>query len=221
MHTLPTPGPVTTVLDVPAARIQLIAADRDDTTVRIRPANPAENRDVKAAQKTAVAYEDGVLRIQAPAPKYQAFGPSGSIEVTVQLPSGSHLRAKAARAELRGVGRLGNVTVEAAQGPVKLDETTNARITLLDGDITIGRLNGPAQISVHKGGIDIAQAVHGTVELRTGSGDITVSAAPGTSAALNAGTPYGRVRNALRNDGAATLDIHATTSYGDITARSL
>ncbi|REH44521.1 hypothetical protein BCF44_1081, partial [Kutzneria buriramensis] len=36
------------------------------------------------------------------------------------------------------------------------------------------------------------------------------------------GTSYGRISNALRNtDGAAELDIHATTSYGDIAAHSL
>ncbi|NUW37853.1 hypothetical protein HTZ77_41615, partial [Nonomuraea sp. SMC257] len=41
------------------------------------------------------------------------------------------------------------------------------------------------------------------------------------SAALDAGTTHGRITNALRNDGSAELDIHATTSSGDITARSL
>jgi hypothetical protein len=57
--------------------------------------------------------------------------------------------------------------------------------------------------------------------LRTQSGDISVGAAAGVSAALDAGTGYGRVNNALRNDGATELDIRATTSHGDITARSL
>ena len=57
--------------------------------------------------------------------------------------------------------------------------------------------------------------------LRTQSGDISVTAAAGVSAALDAGTGYGRVSNALRNDGVTELDIRATTSHGDITARSL
>ncbi|MER5219868.1 hypothetical protein [Streptomyces flaveus] len=41
------------------------------------------------------------------------------------------------------------------------------------------------------------------------------------SAALDADTTYGRIHNALGNtDGAAAqLDTHATTAYGDITAR--
>ncbi|GIE85398.1 hypothetical protein [Actinoplanes regularis] len=41
------------------------------------------------------------------------------------------------------------------------------------------------------------------------------------SAALNAGAGYGRVENSLKSDGSVELDIHATTSYGDIIARSL
>ena len=64
--------------------------------------------------------------------------------------------------------------------------------------------------------------MRGTVVLRTQSGDITVGAAAGVSASLDAGTGYGRINNALKNtDGTADLDIHATTAYGDITARSL
>ncbi len=221
MHTLPTPAPITTVLDIPSARIQLIAADRTDTTVHIQPADPAKNRDVKAAEQTTITHDDDILRIQAPTPKNQALGPSGTVEITIQLPTGSHLQATAASAELRGVGRLGNVTYEAAQGPVKLDETANAHLTLQDGHIRIGHLNGPAQISTAKGDIDIAHATSGTVELTTQSGDITISAAPDVSASLDAGTPHGRIHNALKNDGETTLHIHATTSHGDITARSL
>jgi DUF4097 and DUF4098 domain-containing protein YvlB len=57
--------------------------------------------------------------------------------------------------------------------------------------------------------------------LRTQSGDISISAAASVSASLDAGTSNGRITNALKNDGTAELDIHATTSNGDITARSL
>ena len=63
--------------------------------------------------------------------------------------------------------------------------------------------------------------MRGTVVLRTQSGDITVGAAPGVSAALDAGTSHGRISNALKNDGTAELDIRAITSDGDITAHSL
>ncbi|KOG31101.1 DUF4097 family beta strand repeat-containing protein, partial [Streptomyces viridochromogenes] len=176
-----------------------IAADRTDTTVEVRPANPAKSSDVKAAEQIEVDYADGVLRIEAPAPKSRLFGNSGSVEITVQLPAGSRVQAKAALAELRGVGRLGDVTFEAAQATVKLDETAGARLTLQAGDITVGRLGGPAEIRTQKGALHVTEARHGTVTLHTDHGDITVGAARGTSATLDAGTAYGRISNSLTN----------------------
>ena len=215
-----TPGAISAVLDVPAGRVRFIAADRADTAVEVLPANASKGRDVTAAEQTTVEYADGVLRIETPA-KNRYLGPPGSIEVTVQLPAGSRVEAKAASAEFRAVGRLGDVAVEGAYRQIKLDEAASVRLTAIDGDVEVGRLNGPAEISTARGDIRIAEAARGTVVLRTQSGDISVSAAAGVSAALDAGTGHGRISNALKNDGAADLDIRATTSHGDITARSL
>jgi DUF4097 and DUF4098 domain-containing protein YvlB len=223
MQKFATPAPVSAVLDIPAGHIRLIAADRADTVVEVLPADPAKDRDVKAAERTTVTLTDGVLRIDGEPAKNPVLGTSGSVEVTVQLPAGSHVEATAAAADIRGVGRLGDVTVECAQGPLKLDETASARLTLMAGDITVGRLGGPAEIRTQKGDLRVGEAVRGTVALRTESGDITLTAAPGTSASLDASTGYGRIHNALRNTGGprADLEVHATTAYGDITARSL
>jgi DUF4097 and DUF4098 domain-containing protein YvlB len=220
MQKFDTPAPISAVLEIPAGRVRFIAADRADTTVEVLPADASKGRDVKAAEQTTVEYGDGVLRIEASA-KNQYFGPSGSIEVTVQLPAGSRVEAKAASAELRTVGRLGDVTFEGAYRQIKLDEAAGVRLTAVDGDVEVGRLGGPAEISTARGDITIAEATGGKVVLRTQSGDISVSAAAGVSASLDAGTSYGRISNALKNDGTAELDIRATTSHGDIVARSL
>ena len=221
MQKFDTPDPISAVLDIPAGRVRFIAADRADTTVEVLPADASNGRDVKAAEQATVAYGDGVLRIEAPA-KNRMLGSSGSIEVTVQLPAGSRVEAKAASAEFRAVGRLGDVVFDSSQASIKLDETASARLTTLAGDVSVGRLGGAAQIRTGKGDIRIAEAVRGTVEVRTESGSISVDAAAGVSASLDAGTAYGRIRNSLKNsDGAARLNIHATTAYGDITARSL
>ena len=221
MQKFDTPVPISAALDIPAGRVQFIATDRADTTVEVLPADASKGRDVKAAEQTTVEYANGVLRIEAQAAKNQYFGPSGSIEVTVKLPAGSHIEAKAAIAELRAVGRLGDVAFDGVYRQIKLDEATSVRLTATDGDVEVGRLGGPAEISTLRGDIRIAEATAGTVVLRTQSGDISVSAAPGVSASLDAGTSYGRINNALINDGTAELDIHATTFRGDITARSL
>ncbi|MCX4237224.1 DUF4097 family beta strand repeat-containing protein [Streptomyces ortus] len=223
MQKFDTATQISAVLDVPAGRIRFIAADRADTTVEVLPANASDSRDVKAAERIEVAYDDGVLRIEAAPAKNRVLGNSGSVEVTVQLPAGSRVEARTAAGEFRGVGRLGDVAFEGAQGSVKLDEATSARLSLLAGDVSVGRLGGPAEISVQKGDIRVTEAVRGTVVLRTSAGEVSVGAARGVSASLDAGTAFGRINNALKNsDGdAAALNIHATTSYGDITARSL
>ncbi|HEY9330748.1 MAG TPA: DUF4097 family beta strand repeat-containing protein [Streptomyces sp.] len=222
MQKYDTPAPVSAILDIPAGRVRFIAADRPDTTVEILPADASKGRDTKAAEQTTVEYRDGVLRIESAPSKNRLVGNAGAVEVTIQLPAGSHIEAKTADVELRGVGRLGNVALDSAQGSVKLDETARVHLTLLAGDISVGRLGGPAEIRVQKGDIHVAEAVHGTVELRTEYGHISVGAARGVSASLDAGTAFGRIENALKNaDGATGLTIHATTSHGDISARSL
>ncbi|MET7352675.1 DUF4097 family beta strand repeat-containing protein [Streptomyces mirabilis] len=221
MQKFDTPTPISAVLDIPAGRIQFIAADRADTTVEVLPADPSKSRDTKTAEQTEVTYTDGVLRITTPTPSNQLFGPSGSLEVTVQLPAGSRIEAKTAGAGLRVVGRLGDIAFDGAYRQIKIDEAARVRLTATDGDIEIGRLGGSAEISTARGDIRITEAARGTVELRTQSGDISVGAAAGVSATLDADTAYGRISNALKNDGTTELDIRAATSRGDITARSL
>ncbi|GAA2924276.1 MULTISPECIES: DUF4097 family beta strand repeat-containing protein [Streptomyces] len=223
MQKFTTPAPISAALDIPAGRIQFIAADRADTTVEVRPADSSNGRDVKAAERINVEYGDGILRIEAAPAKNRILGNSGSVEVTVQLPAGSRVEAKAASSVFRGVGRLGDVAFEGAHGSVKLDETEGARLTLLAGDVSVGRLSGAAEISTQKGDIRVNEAMGGTVELRTEHGEISVGAGRGVSASLDAGTGFGRIHNALMNaDGAAAaLNIRATTAYGDISAHSL
>lgn len=223
MQKFHTPAPVSAVLDIPAGLIRFIGAERTDTTVEVLPADASKSSDVKAAGQTTVDYADGVLRIAGAPARNRVLGSSGSVEVTVRLPAGSSVEAKAASGEFRGVGRLGDVVLDVSQGKVKIDETAAARLTLLAGDVSVGRLGGPAEIGTRKGDVHIAEAVRGTVRLHTEYGGITVGAAHGVSASLDAGATHGRIHNALKNtDGAAAgLAIHATTAYGDITARSL
>lgn len=222
MSTFNTPEPISAVLNIPAGRIQLVAADRADTTVEVLPVDPTKSRDVKAVERTTVEFADGVLRI-AVVTKNEYFGPSGAVAVTVQLPAGSQAEVKAASADVRTTGRFGDVVVESAQGPIDLDDVASARIKSSASDVSVGRLNGPADIRTSKGDIRIAEAVRGAVVLRTDVGEVEIVAAAGVSATLDAGTATGRINNALKNsEGAgAELTIRATTSVGDIVARSL
>lgn len=220
MQKFTTPAPITAILGIPAGRIQFIATDRSETTVEIRPADPAKARDVKLAEQTTAGYSDGILRITATAGN-RILGSSGAVEVTVQLPAGSRVEAKAASAQFTTAGQLGDVTFDSSQATVMVDAAATARLTTVDGDVTVGRLGGAAEIRTVRGDIQVTEATHGTVVLRTETGAITVGAAAGVSATLDAGTTLGRIHNALKNtDGTPGLNIHATTTLGDITARS-
>ncbi|MFH8342809.1 DUF4097 family beta strand repeat-containing protein [Streptomyces sp. AM6-12] len=223
MRTFDTPAPVAAVLDIPIGNVRFIATDRAEATVEVLPANPSKSRDVKAAEQVTVAFDNGVLRVEVSAERNRMLGHPGSLDVTVELPAGSRVDAKTSVAELSSVGRLGDVTYEGATGTVKLEETGSARLTLATGDITVGRVNGPAEISTQKGDLTVGEAVQGAVTLTTQHGGISVGAAAGVSATLDASTNYGRISNALKNSAGsgAGLTIRATTSYGDITARSL
>ncbi|WP_329344799.1 DUF4097 domain-containing protein (plasmid) [Streptomyces sp. NBC_00663] len=220
MQNFDTPAPISAVLDIPAGRVRFVAADRADTAVEVLPADPAKNSDVQTAERTSVDYADGVLRIRTAEPKSQLRG-SGSVEITVQLPTGSRVEARTASTELESVGRLGDLVFEGAYRRISIDEAASVRLTAIDGDVEVRRLGGPAEISTARGDIRIGEAVRGEVVLRTQSGNIAVSAANGVSAALDADSGYGRISNTLKNDGTTDLTIRATTSQGDITARSL
>ncbi|MGW6916299.1 DUF4097 family beta strand repeat-containing protein [Kitasatospora sp. NPDC054939] len=219
MQQFATTAPIAAVLDIPAGQVRFVAADRADTTVEVRPADPGKARDVKAAEQTGIAYADGVLTVRNTVGD-KLIGTPGSIEVTVHLPVGSTVEARTASADLRCTGRLGHVAHDSAHGTVAIDEAAGARIALQAGDIVLGRLTAGSEITTGKGDIRITGATAGTLTLRTEAGSITVDTAAGASATLDARTAYGRVHNALRNAGTPDVAVHATTGYGDITARS-
>ncbi|MEZ0106710.1 hypothetical protein ABH920_000691 [Catenulispora sp. EB89] len=222
MQTFQTPSPVTVVLDIPAGQIRLVATERADATVEVLPSEASKRRDVKAAEQTTVEFADGVLRIATADPN-KVLGSSGSLDVTIALPAGSRIEGKAGAAELSSSGRLGTVSFDGAYRTVELDEIAGGTIRMHMGDLSIAKLTGSAHLRNGKGDISVAEAVAGSVELRTDAGNLTIAAAHGVSGTLDAGTAYGRVTNAMRNsEGAgAGLAVKATTSHGDITATSL
>lgn len=136
MEKFATTAPITAVVDLPAGRVQVIAADRADATVEVLPAESGRGRDVRTAEQTAVAFQDGVLRINT-VPGGRLTG-AGAVEVTLQVPVGSRIEVTSESTELRAVGRLGDVVVEGAYRRIKIDEADSVRLTAVDGDVEVG-----------------------------------------------------------------------------------
>ncbi|NUR24403.1 MAG: DUF4097 family beta strand repeat protein [Catenulispora sp.] len=216
-----TPTPVCAVLSIPAGRIDVVASDRVDTTVEIRASDSSVKRDMKAAQRAVIEYTGNVMRIELTT-RIELMGPSGSVAVTIRLPSDSLIEAKSDSAVLSSVGRLQEVAFDGALGTVEVEEAADVHVTSAVGNVRIGRLDGDAHVSTAQGDIRIDEVVRGRLILRTQVGSISVTAAAGVSAFMEAGATVGRVRNALESiSGTPEVTIRATTVKGDITARTL
>ncbi|RMI32765.1 DUF4097 family beta strand repeat-containing protein [Nocardia stercoris] len=217
----PAAAPISAVLDIPAGQIRILAGERTDVIVEVRPADTGKDRDRQAARQATVGFADNVLGIQVVSTT-RIPGPSGSVQITVQLPAGSRIVVTAASAELATAGALDEVTFDGALGVIGIERATVVRVSTASGDVAVGRLDGNAHISTGRGDIRIDEARRGQLVLRTQEGSVSVGAAAGVTATLDAGTTLGRIHNALTGTGEVVgLTIHATTARGDITARTL
>ncbi|MFB7862853.1 DUF4097 domain-containing protein [Streptomyces sp. NPDC056069] len=205
MPSYETPEPVTVVVEFDLGNVQLTASTRKDTVVEVLPSNGVEDNDVRTAQQTRVTYANGILTLKGPR-KRSPFGKVGSIDVTIDLPAGSHLQANSAMGDFASQGRLGECRVKTSVGDIRLDETGVADLRTSHGDIRVGRMVGDAEIN-GSGRIDIA-AVVGSATVKNGIGETAIGTVTGD---LKANTSMGRVAVDLAE---GSVDIRS--SHGSI-----
>ncbi|WP_455354432.1 DUF4097 family beta strand repeat-containing protein [Streptomyces sp. SYSU K217416] len=225
MPSFDTPEPISATAHVEAGSIQFTAGDRLDTVVEVRPRDPKRDQDVRAADQTEVTYVSGVLTVRTPKQRY-LVGRTGTVDVTVELPTGSRVDMTGAWARVLGEGRLGEVRVKTSSGDVRLDTTGPLQLTASHGSITVDRIEGMAEITTSSGslrvGIVDGPAVlknsHGTTTVGTATGDLRVSGANGdidiarAEGSVVATTAHGTLRVAEVACGTVQLE----TSYGAI-----
>ena len=66
MPTFDTPDPILVTLEIGVGDVRITASDRTNTTVAVRPTDPAKKGDVAAAEQTRVEFSEGSLLIRAP-----------------------------------------------------------------------------------------------------------------------------------------------------------
>ena len=66
MPTFDTPEPISVTVEFGVGDLRIVASDRTDTMVEVRPSDPAKKADVTAAEQTRVEYAGGRLLIKAP-----------------------------------------------------------------------------------------------------------------------------------------------------------
>jgi hypothetical protein len=207
MPTYDTPEPITATVDIGVGHVRIVAADRADTIVDVRPTDPSRDADVRAAEQSRVEYARGRLSVTATNKRKWRTRAAGSIDLTIDLPSGSRVDVSA-WTEVRSEGRLGDATIDTAAGNVHLAETGRLRVRTAAGDVSVTRSAGPADVKTSSGKVRIGEVegsivaktsngdialgeVTGDASLHTANGDITVDRA---GASLDAKTAYGAVR---------------------------
>ncbi|MDR7085247.1 DUF4097 and DUF4098 domain-containing protein YvlB [Aeromicrobium panaciterrae] len=229
MSTFPTPEPIDVTIDVAVGNATFIASDRTDTVVDVRPTNPANKSDVKAAEETRVEFANGKLEVHAPKgwKHYASFkGNSNSITVTIELPTGSTLHGDSAMGNFVAEGKLGNVRLKTAMGNIELDRTAALVARSSFGNITVEDADGPAEIHTSSGDLTIRKVagktqvknsngttklgqIGGDLHVRSSNGDITIDSA---DASVDAKTANGTIHAANVARGTVTL----ATAAGDL-----
>lgn len=207
MPTFSTPTPIDLAINIPVGAIDVIASDRADTIVTVSPTNPAKAVDRRGAEESRVDFDGQRLTITGPKPRISWIGPAESIDVRVELPSGSRLTAESSVGSLNTVGRLGATRIKASTGAVDVDTTGDLWLRASHGNATVRTADGTVEITADHGQIRIG-AVTGDAILKSSHGNIRVEESGGD---LEAKLSYGDLEIAR-----ALASVTAKTAYGSI-----
>ncbi len=208
MPTFDTPEPISAVVDLVAGDARITASDRGDTVVEIRPSDASHDQDVRAAEQTRVEYAAGRLLVRAPRQRsLSIFGMPGSIDVTIDLPAGSHVSGDASVAAFHGAGRLGECRVKTAVGDIQLEDTGPLDLNTGAGAISVARVAGPAEVSTGSGRVRLRE-IDGTAVIKNSNGDSWVGEVAG-DLRVNAANGNISVEH-------ANADVSASTANGDV-----
>jgi hypothetical protein len=172
MPTFDTPEPVSVTLEVAVGDVRIVATNRTDTVVEVRPSNDAKKSDVIAAEQTRVEYANGTLLIKAPKGRrsYTFRGGGESIDVQIDLPVGSHVRGNAGVAAFHSTGRLGECRCKTGIGDIQVDQAGPIELKTGAGDIGVGRVAGDAHVTTGSGAVRIG-SIDGAALTKNANGD--------------------------------------------------
>jgi DUF4097 and DUF4098 domain-containing protein YvlB len=204
MPTYNTPTPIDLAINVQVGRIEVVASDRTDTVVTVSPSSSTRAIDRRGVEQTKVTLEDQRLSIIGPKPRISwiGSGPYESVDVKIELPSGSRLTAELAVGNVYTTGRLGATRIKASTGTVDVDTTGDLWLRAGHGGTTVGTVDGGIDITAAYGQIRIG-SVSGDALLKSSYGGIQIGESGGD---LEAKLSYG--------------DLEITRALGSVTAKT-
>ncbi|GAA1596244.1 DUF4097 family beta strand repeat-containing protein [Kribbella hippodromi] len=220
MTTFSTPAPITVAVDIIFGDITVSAGDRTDTVVEVRPTDPGWALDVKAAEQVVVEFTDGKLQIKHPKLRTVFMKRYGSVQVLVQLPTGSDLQGYTAKGAYVVEGEVGACELKTANGDIRIHKVSGElRAKSATGDICVDAVATTVKARTAAGNIRVGELGTGTVDLYTPTGEVEVGIPEGTTATVDAHTSVGRIFNDLEapTNPTRTVTLRARTHGGNIT----
>ena len=215
----PATDPIDLRVDIPAGSITVTALATETVTVTVAPC-AAGRRGEDFLADTRVEFDGGVLSVIAP--DRRGFQRGASLDVTVQVPSGSAGDLVTASADVRCSGELRSLAVRTASGDVTADQVSGpVQVHSASGDVRLGDV-GELRAETASGDVHVQAAGFyglGRTEITSASGDVDIDVAAGIGVYLDLSTLSGNATSDLDaaaggHDAAVTL--RCRTISGDV-----
>lgn len=227
MPTYETPNPISAVIKLGLGEVRLAAAERADTVVDVRPADPGNPDDVRAAAEVTVEFADGELRVTGRRPRWFTVKKrSDSIVVEVALPAGSEVGVDTGLGVVRAEGPLGRCVVESGLGDIAVEDCAELDVRTGLGKVDVGRVagalslrTGAGEVRVHRAeGPAVVKNSSGDTRIGLAAGDLRVNAANGDISVERAlaGVEAKSSNGSVRLEEVSSGEVVAETSLGGV-----
>jgi hypothetical protein len=213
MTAFDTPEPISVSIELSVGDVRVFAGHRTDTVVEVVPSDPGETSHVQAAEQTRVDYAGGRLLVKAPRQRALGlFGKPGSVDVTIEVPAGSELRATAGVGDFRCYGSLGGCRIKTSAGDLEVEEAGPLDLKTGAGAVSVDRVAGDAEVSTGTGRVTVGE-VRGTAVVKNSNGECRIGRVDGHLRVNNS--------NGDITVDSAQADVTARTASGDILVREV
>jgi len=184
MPTYATPEAISATIELVVGDVRISAGDRDATVVDVGPSDPSAPDDVKAAELTRVEYANEQLLITVPKLRSWLSRKGASVDVTIELPAGSHLHGTASLADFRCEGRLGDCQIKTGLGRIWVEQADTLNLKSGLGDISVEHATGRAEVTTGSGDVRLRE-LDGSAVIKNSNGNTWIGIA-GADVRLNA-----------------------------------
>lgn len=205
-----TPEPISVTIEGDFGDTRVTAGKRAVTVVEVLPDNGAEENDVRAAQQTKVTYANGTLLVKGPK-RRSLFGRTGTLDVTIELPAGSHVQGGMAVGDVICEGRFGHCDLKVSVGDIRVGEAERAHLRTGLGDITVDRVVGDTE--VNGAGRVTAGTLGGAATIKNLHGETTIGEAGGD---LRVNSSNGRISIGVAHAGVDARSAHSGIRVGEV-----